>query len=144
MCCRISFSLKPPENICTCSGLSSVDPNICSYSTSAADQQKCYNIHQENLINIELISSGCRRKVMCVCVCVCFNRNWCAFVVTKTVPPVDGGLVLHLSPSCHPLLQARPAPDFWSAETHLARRLRPQWSRSHDGSSSALCWWRFL
>lgn len=62
----------------------------------------------------------------------------------KTVPPVDGGCVPHLSPSCHPLPQARPAPDSWSVETHLARHLRPRWSRSHDDSSSAWCWWRFL
>lgn len=62
----------------------------------------------------------------------------------KTVPPVDGGHVLHLSPSCHPRLQARPAQGFWSVGTHLARHLQPQWSRSRDDSSSALCWWRFL
>lgn len=74
----------------------------------------------------------------------CSGWALCGCSWMKTVPPVDGGYVMHLFPSFHPQLQARPAPDFWSAETHLARRLQPPWSRSRDDSSSALCWWRFL
>lgn len=74
----------------------------------------------------------------------CSGWALCGCSWMKTVPPVDGGYVLHLFPSFHPQLQARPAPDFWSVETHLARHLRPPWSRSRDDSSSALCWWRFL
>lgn len=53
-------------------------------------------------------------------------------------------VVLHLFPSFHPQLQARPAPDSWSVETHRARRLQPPWSRSRVDSSSASCWWRCL
>lgn len=74
----------------------------------------------------------------------CSGWALCGCSWMKTVPPVDGGYVMHLFPSFHPQLQARPAPDFWSAETHLARRLQPPWSRSRDDSSSALCWWRSL
>lgn len=73
-----------------------------------------------------------------------WDAHYCGYFWKKTVPPVDGDFVLHLFPSFHPQLPARPAPDFWSVETHLARHLQPLWSRSHVDSSSALCWWRFL
>lgn len=73
-----------------------------------------------------------------------WDAYYCECFWNKTVPPVDGCFVLHLFPSFHPQLLARPAPDFWSVETHLARHLQPLWSQSHADSSSALCWWRFL
>lgn len=72
------------------------------------------------------------------------DERHCRRFWKKTVPPVGAAVVLHLFPSFHPQLQARPAPDFWSAETRRARHLRPPWSRSRVDSSSASCWWRCL
>lgn len=38
----------------------------------------------------------------CVCVCV-LNRNWCAFVVTKTVScVVEDGVETYVKPDYHP------------------------------------------